>query len=1145
MWRSNSLLIAVLGTSLFTVQAHDHAHEHGSDGLEFHANKGQWPDQVLFRTRTTGGALFVERSALTYVVASGGPIHGQLSDPNTTAPYKQHAYKVHFENGLSKGHEGLEPRSHHVNYFLGNDPSAWATRVGVFRAVRLHEVYPGIALHVDGHDGLKYDWLLAPGAAVNDIVMRFEGHEDLRVENGLLYIGTSAGEVLEQRPVAWQQVNGERVMVPINYRLDLDRLRFELPAGYDPALPLVIDPVVTFSSYSGSTADNFGLTATYDDEGHLYAGGSAFGFGYPTSLGAVQTTFGGGTVDMGISKFSPDGSTLVWSTYIGGSANDIPHSMVVNSQNELFILGTTGSFDLPVTSGCFDATFGGGALPPFGGSYGFTYSGGSDMAVIHLQEDATALIGSTYVGGSGNDGLNQFTPLLRNYGDPFRGEIIMDLEERPVIATSTISADLFTTPGAPQSAWAGGLDAYICRLDPSLTTMLWATYHGGSGNDAGFGVQVASNGELYVTGGTASANLPTAGVPFAAAFSGIVDGFIARYSPTGDALISATFLGTTSFDQSYFVQLDTQDNVYVVGQTAGAFPVSQGVYANPTGSQFIQKFSADLSASIWSTRIGSTGNENISPSAFLVSDCGQIYFSGWGGSTNPAGGGVTTSSTLGLPVTQDAFDSTTDGSDFYLMVLNADAESLAYATFFGGTAAEHVDGGTSRFDKDGVVYQAVCAGCGGLTFPTTPGAYSTTNNSFNCNLGVFKIDFEQNVQVNIDADVPEGIGCVDDPVVLTAIGTADEWTWDLGDGSPLVSGPNLDHTYAEPGTYTVTLVGTATGLCVATDTAFAEITVVAPAVMDARFDALATGNCDAFQVELFNLSTGSTNYLWQFGDGNGSTVTNPVHDYNTPGTYTITLGLIDPICRDTTFSTQSVTIGLPSLPIDLGEAPSLCDGGSVLLDAGAGFDSYEWSTGAITSTLSVVAPGTYSVSVSDGFCTGGDTIIVTGPLSHTSVPDLSICPGEERTILLPDPVTAILWNTGSTSTGLSIVDEGIYWFDAIDAGGCPWTDTVVVTIIVNDVGAPIIPNVFSPNGDLQNDLYLVTGVDAEEFELEVYNRWGMKMFSTINVNVGWNGRLDNGSEPVPDGTYYYILTYKDDCAQVPLTTLTGHITVLR
>ncbi len=1139
---ARSLAILSFTLPVLAGVAHDHAHSTSND-LEFHENRGQWPAQVLYRARTQGGAVFVEGNAFTYVIRSGGEylMHGRSS--GVPEPLRMHAYRVRFENADVQGQEGLDRMPHYVNYFLGNDPAHWGSGAAVFGAVKLIGLYPGIDMHVDGHDGMKYDWLVAAGADPSRIVMHYEGQDALRVEGGLLFVGTSAGQVVEQRPVAWQEVGGKRRMVSAEYVLSDGRVRFKFPDGYDPHYPLVIDPVVTFSSYVGSNADNFGCTATYDESGHLYGAGSAFGFGYPNTLGVVQPTFGGGTIDMGVSKFMPDGTSLVWSTYVGGSDNDLPHSMVVNSDDELYILGTTGSTDFPVSAGCYDASFAGGTSPPFGGSYGFTYFTGTDIAVVHLSADATSIVGATYVGGTGNDGLNQFTPLLRNYGDPFRGEIIMDLQERPVVATSTASTDMVTTPGATQSTFGGGLDAFVFRLDPSLSIMEWATYHGGSAYDAGFGVQVSSTGDYFMTGGTQSIDLPVSGTPFSGTFAGGVDGFLARYSSDGTSLLGATYFGTAAFDQSYFVQLDTQNNVYVVGQTQGAYPVSSGVYVNPSGSQFIQKFSNDLSASLWSTRIGSTGNENISPSAFLVSDCGQIYFSGWGGTTNPAGGGVIQSTTTGLPVTVDAYDSTTDGSDFYLMVLNEDAVSLAYATFFGGTAAEHVDGGTSRFDKNGIVYQAVCAGCGAGTFPTTPGAWSSTDMGQNCNLGVFKIDFEQNVQVGIDANITATGACVTEPVVFNAVGTADNWSWDLGDGT-LSSETTFAHIYAEPGVYTVTLIGTAVGLCVAVDTAYLEINVVAPLVMTPIFDAVPSGDCDAVEVELFNMSTGSTVYFWTFGDGATSTLTNPVHSYAAPGDYTITLALIDVVCTDTVFLSTTVPVEFPGITLAVPSAV-LCDQGTVNLNAGGGFDSYLWSTGEQAMIITVDQAGEYSVEVTDGFCTGGDTVSVLAAPTYSSLADVELCPGQSQLFAVPFASDQILWNDGSTNSELLAAGAGIYWYSAVDDFGCTVTDTAEVEVNTTITGVPVVPNVFTPNGDLMNEKFRVANIDAAQYQMDIYNRWGMKVFSSANNEVGWNGNLDNGSETVPDGTYFVIVTYKAYCSGEGVTTKTGHVTLLR
>lgn len=1135
MYRTLTFLLsaAVLPTMVLA-----HGHDHSEVAVQFHANKGQWPKQVLYRAMTPGGVLFVEPTAFTYVLSSGGEHLAHGRKDAVVEPLKMHAFKVHFEGGVAAGHEGAHRMDHYVNYFLGNDPSAWAGNVPVFAGVDLHEIYPGIGMHVDGHTGLKYDWLVAPGSDAARIAMRYEGVDELYLNGGLLFVNTSAGRVVEQRPVAWQVVHGQKRPVDCRFALKGDKVSFEFPYGYDKRYPLVIDPVVTFSSYIGSSANNFGFTATYDDEGHLYGGGIVFAAGYPVTTGVLDPTFNGGTIDMGISKFTPTGNALVWSTYIGGSGNESPHSMVANSANELYILGTTGSTDFPTTAGCYDNSYGGGVNPPFAGTYGFSYNTGTDIVVVHLNAAADGLVGSTFVGGSGNDGLNQNTPILRNYGDPFRGEIALDLEERPIVATSTVSTNAPTTPDAAQATNAGGQDGYIFRMNTELTDLEWATYYGGSGIDAAFGIQVSSTGDIYVTGGSTSTDLSMVGTGFSNAANGGVDGYILRFDATSNALVGSTYVGTSAFDQTYFVQLDVSDNVYVVGQTQGNYPVTPGKYVNAGASQFIHKFSTDLSTSIWSTRIAGNLNSNISPTAFLVSTCGQIYFAGWGGNTNNV-----TSSTSGLPVTPDAFDSTTDGSDFYVMVLNQEAESLAYGSFFGGTSAEHVDGGTSRFDKNGVVYQAVCAGCSG-TYTTTPGAWSSVNGS-SCNLGVFKIDFEQGVQVGISANVSDLTVCLEDAVTLDAVGSANTWTWDLGDGSPIIVGGQVIHQYPAGGQYTVTLIGVDSLSCNLADTAYATITVVPPQVMEPGFEAVPISDCQGYSVEFFNTSSGGDAYSWSFGDGGTSTQTNPVHGYTGPGSYVVTLTVTDVLCQNSVDTTQTIVLEPPTLEVEIDPQVALCDGGSVVLDAGAGYDTYSWTNGASTQTITVGNTGTFTVTVTEGICSGSASVEVLAQPTPPRAEDVITCPGQDAVLVPPFPVTSIAWSTGETEPTIIANDAGDYWFIAVDEVGCTIRDTISVTLITTAESGAVVPNVFSPNGDGQNDTFQVEGLYLEDFSMEVINRWGQTIYESTSPAQGWNGGVDNTGDKVPDGTYFYVINFRDRCSTEPRSTRTGHVTLVR
>ena len=266
-----------------------------------------------------------------------------------------------------------------------------------------------------GH--LKYDIIVKAGSNPNQINFRYEGADDLALKNGKLYVTNTFNSVEESIPLAYQMINGVQKEIECNYVLKGENVSFEFPLGYDLNYNLIIDPTLIFSSYTGSTANNFGFTATYDDEGALYGGGIAFGLGYPIELGAYSEDFGG-VVDMAISKFIPDGTTLEYSTYIGGISADVPHSMVVNSLGQLVILGSTSSPDYPTIESSYDTTFNGGTTINYT-SNGTNFENGSDIIITVLSADGSSLVGSTFLGGTLNDGLNEDAALTYNYGDEY------------------------------------------------------------------------------------------------------------------------------------------------------------------------------------------------------------------------------------------------------------------------------------------------------------------------------------------------------------------------------------------------------------------------------------------------------------------------------------------------------------------------------------------------------------------------------------------------------------------------------------------------------------------------------------------------------------------------------------------------------
>lgn len=270
---------------------------------------------------------------------------------------------------------------------------------------------------------------------------------------------------------------------------------------------------------------------------------------------------------------------------------------------------------------------------------------------------------------------------------------------------------------------------------------------------------------------------------------GTADGFVAKLSNNGNNITAATYLGTSSYDQAFILDIDRSNNVYVFGQSLGSYPVTQGVYSNTNSRQFIHKLNNNLNTTAYSTTFGRASYSfiNISPTALLVDVCENVYAVGWGGSVN-SDFQFNAGTTFSMPVTQDAYQSITDGSDFYLISLSRDATSLVYATYFGeiGGVGDHVDGGTSRFDKNGIVYQAVCASCGGSnSFPTTQGAYSRNNLSSNCNMAGVKFRFDLLAMQIITATATPSSGCAPLTASFTYTSTrpGTGFFWDFGDGT--------------------------------------------------------------------------------------------------------------------------------------------------------------------------------------------------------------------------------------------------------------------------------------------------------------------------------------------------------------------------
>lgn len=1038
----------------------------GAKQLEFLENKGQWHSNVRYRAQLAGADMWLESNSVMFVVYNDQQLQNFLSYKTLSYEERQlkkiplsqidaFAFRVKFENKKSVASLFASNKlPYYYNFFLGNDQSKWASEVSAFAMITYKNIFPGIDCVIDEHDGfLKFDFYLSPYSDVNEIKLKLDGVKKISISSdGDLIVHTPFNKVKFHKPFAYQKENDKQIEVPCIYKIiDKNTFGFKLISEYNQDLPIVIDPIWVFGSFTGSTADNWGYTATYDAEGNLYTGGSVFNVGYPTTPGAFQVNFAGGVCDVSISKFNSAGTNLLYSTYLGGSRSEVPHSLFVSRQNELYVFGTTGSTNFPIAANHYDATFNGGSAYTLTNIIQFPQ--GSDIFVARLNSTGTQLLSSTYLGGSDNDGLNMFSPLKHNYADDCRGEILIDSEDNVYIVSTTSSVDFPTTFGTFQPSYAGGsLDGCIVKMDYTLSDITWASYLGGSGIDAIYSISFDKLENLVVAGGTTSNNFPTsAGVVRPNYQGGSCDGFIARISKNGDQLLRATYWGTSYYDQVYFVEVDKHNIIYALGQTRDPNSTLRinAQWWMPGGGVFISKLNFSLSSVVWSTIFG-TGNgiPNISPTAFLVDYCKNIYLSGWGSYLLNGFGG-----TSGLPITSNALQTTTDNNDYYFMAISEDASSLIYATYYGGsTAAEHVDGGTSRFDRMGKIYQSVCAGCGGWSdFPTTPGAWSNTNNSTNCNNGVIKIDFEiPAIVADFTSNSPV---CLPSPVVFTNQSyiinpSQTSCFWDFGDGNTSTD-CNPVHVYLSPGLYEVMLVISDLSSCNQADTVWHHVLVMSNTTSVLPDEHMCEG--DAVQIGVPPYVGQGITYQWIPSTFlSNPNISNPI--CTAPTTTTYYLIVSSGVCKDTLVQTVNVY----NLLANAGSDTTICTLSYMLSGSGTGSTNlmYHWSSDNQfsdwlnaspfdpTATVQVFQSSWYYLQVFNDWCSAIDSVFIDKfniSLSHTFTEPLCYgdCNGSITvTPLDGSPPFQFQWSNNQNTQTIENLCAGQYHITITDADDC-------------------------------------------------------------------------------------------------------------
>jgi len=683
---------------------------YGKLPLAFEANQGQTDPQVKFLSRGAGYSLFLTstEAVLALEPSTVGHETSGKRDAGFQVPKVRKAnltgavLRIKLLNANSRvavsGQDELPGKS---NYFISNEPKKWHTNVRQFAKVHYSDVYPGVDLVYYGHQReLEYDFVLQPGADPHAIRLAIEGAKQLRIVRGDLVMTSAGGDVHLRSPNVYQERRGIRQPVRGRYVITRkNEVAFRVGA-YDRQRDLVIDPVLAYSTYLGGSLDDVGRGIIVDSVGNAYVTGSTQSTDFPVANSIQPANHGGH--DVFVTKINADGSALVYSTYLGGSGDDYGTDIVVDTKDNVYVTGYTNSTDFPEAKGIQSANH-----------------GGNDAFVTKISATGSALVYSTYIGGSFDDiGLG----------------IAVDLTGNAYVTGNTQSTD-FPTAKAFQPTNHGGSsfdgtasgDAFVTKINASGTALVYSTYLGGTGEDYGRGIVVDSAGSAYVTGFTGSTDFPIANAIQPMSHGGQYytrDAFVTKMNATGSALVYSTYLGGSWDDYGNRIAVDPTGNAYVTGQTPSLdFPTANAIQTTSHGSweAFVTKINAAGSAFVYSTFLGGSGSDGGEGIAADVA--GNVYI---GGHTDSAD----------FPIA-NAIQSGNHGKlDAFVTKINADGSAFVYSTYLGGSG-----------DDQGYDIAVDSAGSAYLTgysvsnnFPTTSLAFqplrkvitksSTTSDSF-------------------------------------------------------------------------------------------------------------------------------------------------------------------------------------------------------------------------------------------------------------------------------------------------------------------------------------------------------------------------------------------------------------------------------
>ncbi len=611
--------------------------------LYFVRNEGQAAKEMAYYGRTARSAVWFTSEGIRIALPRPG-------EASRTAPGREtRSFKIGFAGASPDTRiSGEAPLPGTVNYFYGNDPGRWKTGISTFGKVRYRDVYPNTDFLFYGNGRqLEYDIVLGPGAQPGGILFSVDGVDAIAVDAaGALSISFAGGKIIQPRPRAYQTIGGTRRPVPVDFVLretGKSPFLYSFRVGaYDHSRPLVIDPLISYSSYLGGASDDYGTAVAVDSQGNAYVTGYTLSTDFPATTSPLQGAKSGNE-DVFVAKINAAGSSLLYATYLGGGGRDYGTSIAVDGTGAAYVTGSTFSGDFPTKNPLQS-----------------TNAGGLDIFIAKLAADGSSLVYSTYLGGDGNDS---------GYGIAVDGTGIV------WIGGETWSTDFPTASPIQASHAGGGSDVVVAKIKADGSALLFSTFFGGSGGDSANDIALTPGGAAYLAGTTSSTDFPVRNAYQSTFAHGNDDAFALAITAAG-TLGYATYLGGSGEDAGFGIDVDVFGRAVVAGSTASTdFPTRYPVQGAKIGFDdvFITKLSPDGGSLIFSTYIG--GNQYELAYDVAMDGSGNAFVTGYTNSSN-------------FPGLNGDLNTNGGGTDAFILMLGSGGP-LAYSSYFGGTGNDY------------------------------------------------------------------------------------------------------------------------------------------------------------------------------------------------------------------------------------------------------------------------------------------------------------------------------------------------------------------------------------------------------------------------------------------------------------------------